>query len=195
MKYNTQKDYGSIAKWLHWGTAIIMLALYPSVYFRHWFTEKGTSINWTALQLHMSFGMTLGALVLLRLIWRFKEVQPDHELGSKIEHMMASIGHKALYVIMIIAFVSGYLGTGSNTEFFFIFDIPKFEDTSVFSIVVAQELGMTFDEFEAPVDFLHKKILGKWLVWLLIVGHIFAALYHHFVKKDRTLVKMTFGNN
>ena len=161
MRYNTDEYYSSIAKWLHWGTALLMLALYVSVYFRHWFTEKGTSINWVALQLHMSLGVTLAVIVSLRLIWRFISKPPQPEPGTRCEHLMASLGHKTLYVVMIIAVASGYMGTGSNTEFFFLFDIPKFEDTYLFSSIVAQELGMTFDEFEAPVDFLHKKILGN----------------------------------
>jgi len=45
-------------------------------------------------------------------------------------------------------------------------------------------LGMTFKEFEKPVDFIHKDLLGAWLAWLLLVGHVFAALYHQLVKED-----------
>ena len=48
---NTADNYGSIAKWLHWGTAILFLASYSSVYYRHWFTEEKTLENWIALQL------------------------------------------------------------------------------------------------------------------------------------------------
>jgi cytochrome b561 len=36
--------------------------------------------------------------------------------------------------------------------------------------------------------------MGAWLVWMLILGHIAAAMYHHFIKRDRTLLKMTHGN-
>jgi cytochrome b561 len=54
-------------------------------------------------------------------------------------------------------------------------------------------MGLSFEEFEAPIDFIHKDIMGKWAVWILIAGHVMAAMYHHFVKKDRTLVKMTSG--
>jgi len=52
---------------------------------------------------------------------------------------------------------------------------------------------MTFKEFEEPIDYVHNNIGGAWLVWLLILGHVLAALYHHFVKNDHTLQKMTFG--
>jgi uncharacterized membrane protein YjfL (UPF0719 family) len=46
---NTANHYGSIAKYLHWGTAVLFLASYISVYYRHWFTEEKTPENWTAL--------------------------------------------------------------------------------------------------------------------------------------------------
>lgn len=190
VKYNTRDTYGSVAKWLHWSTALFLLASYVSVYFRHWFTDKGTIANWTALQLHMSFGMTIGVIIALRIMWRNVNMRPDPESGTRFEHLAASIGHKILYSVMAVAAVSGYIGTGSSTNFFFLFDITKFEDSYLFSSMIVQELGMTFEEFEKPVDFLHKKILGKWLVWVLIFGHVGAALYHHLVKKDNTLRKM-----
>ena len=46
---------------------------------------------------------------------------------------------------------------------------------------------------QRAIDFIHKDILGAWVVWLLILGHVLAALYHHFIRGDRTLRKMTSG--
>lgn len=91
--------------------------------------------------------------------------------------------------------LTGYFGTGANTDYFSLFEIPKFEDTAIFSNLVFDYLGMTFDEFEKPMDFIHKELFGSWVVWMLILGHIFAALYHHFILKDQTLSKMTKGND
>lgn len=192
---NTATDYGSVAKWLHWGTALLFLAAYASVYYRHWFTEAKTPENWTALQLHLSFGVTIAVVVALRVIWRVMNRQPQDEPGTKLEHFAAHAGHFALYGIMIIAPVTGYIGTGVNTEFFLLFDIPKFESTAVFHSLIAEPFGLTFKEFEKPIDFIHKNILGEWVIWLLIAGHAGAAMFHHFVKKDRTLRKMTLGGN
>ena len=188
---NTAEDYGSIAKWLHWSTAVLFLGSYISVYYRHWFTEKETPENWIALQLHLSIGVTIAVIVALRIIWRLSNRVPDLEPGTKLEHLAAHVGHLALYAIMVIMPVTGYIGTGVNTEYFFLFDIPKFEDTQLFTTLVSDRLGMTFKEFEKLVDFIHKDIMGAWVVWLLILGHVSAALYHQFVKKDRTLYKMT----
>ena len=190
---NSTTSYGSIAKWFHWATAALFLASYIAIYYRHWFTEAKTPENWTALQLHLSIGVTIGVVVMLRILWKVINQNPDLEPGSRIEHLAAKSGHYALYVVMIVMPVTGYIGTGVNTEFFFIFNIPKFESTYLFNMLVTNGLEMTFKEFEKPIDFIHKNIGGAWLVWLLILGHIMAALYHHFVKNDRTLHKMTFG--
>ncbi len=188
---NTSQNYGSIAKWLHWVTAVLFLASYCTVYYRHWFTEEKTPENWIALQLHLSVGVSIAVIVILRIIWRVLNRVPDLEPGTSLEHTMAHIGHYSLYAIMIIMPVTGYIGTGVNTEFFMWFDIPKFESTQVFTMIVSDGLGISFKEFEKPVDFIHKDIMGVWVVWMLIAGHAAAALYHQFVKKDRTLRKMT----
>jgi len=59
MLRNSATHYGSIARTLHWLTALLFLLAYIAVYYRQWFTEARTPENWTALQLHLSFGVTL----------------------------------------------------------------------------------------------------------------------------------------
>jgi len=130
----------------------------------------------------------------LRLIWRSMNRLPDPEPGSRMEHAAAHIGHMALYAMMVIMVITGYAGTGVNTEYFFLFEIPKFESTQAFALLIQDAMGMTFETFEKPIDFIHKEVFGEWLAWILIAGHVGAAMYHHLVKKDRTLFKMTSGN-
>jgi len=89
--------------------------------------------------------------------------------------------------------VTGYLGTGGPTNCFFLFEIPKFADAPLYTIRVTDGLGLTFKAFEKPIDFMHKDILGKWVVWILIAGHASAAFYHQYIKRDRTMSKMTIG--
>lgn len=191
--WNTKDNYGRIARWLHWGTALLFLLAYCAVYYRHWFTEKRTPENLVALDLHLSAGISVGVIVILRIIWKWMNEQPALEPGPRWQHILAHLAHYALYAIMILMPLSGYLGTGKATDFFFLFEIPKFEETWLFDAFVWEYLGLTFKEFEEPIDFFHKEIMGAWLVWILIAGHAGAALYHHFRLKDRTLVKMSNG--
>ncbi|MEM6581644.1 MAG: cytochrome b [Pseudomonadota bacterium] len=188
---NSDISYGTIAKWLHWSTALLFLAAYASVYYRQYLTDTDTPGNWNALQLHLSFGVTVAVVVVLRIIWRLMNRPPSLEPGTRLEHLAAHAGHYALYAVMIIMPLTGYLGTGAATDYFFLFEIPKFEDTQLFTLLVSNGLGLTFEEFEAPIDTIHKSIMGEWVVWLLILGHALAALYHHYVKQDDTLRKMT----
>lgn len=190
---NTADSYGRIAKWFHWTTAALFLAAYVSVYYRQWFTEKQTPENMTALQIHLSVGVSIAVIVALRVICRLMNRAPADEPGTPLAHLAAHMGHLALYAVMIVAPITGYLGTGVNTDFFFLFEIPKFESTALFQSVVAEGMGLDFKTFEKPIDFIHKDVLGAWLIWLLVLGHAGAALYHHFVLRDRTLVKMTSG--
>ena len=194
MQYrNTNDNYGVIAKTLHWLTAFLFLGSYATVYYRRWFTDEGTAENWDILQLHLSIGVSVGVLVLLRIFWRLTNKVPEEESGAKLQHQAAKVGHLALYGVMIVMPVTGYLGTAAATEYFGLFEISKFPDTRLYTQIIQPALGVEFDAFEKPIDFLHKDILGAWLVWILIIGHAAAALSHHYLKNDRTLKKMTSG--
>ncbi|MGC4029370.1 MAG: cytochrome b [Steroidobacteraceae bacterium] len=192
MLRNSELNYGLIARTLHWFTALLFLCSYVSVYYRHWFTEYETPANFTARDLHLSVGITIGVLVLLRVIWTLSNKHPRPAPGSRLAQRAASWGHAALYVILIGMPLTGYMGTGINTNWFFLFEVPRFADTQLFKTVVDGWMGLTFDEIEPYLDFTHMKG-GATIVWMLIVGHICAALYHHYVLRDRTLIKMTTG--
>ena len=191
--WNSAESYGRIARWLHWITALLFLLAYCAVYYRHWFTVKKTPENMMALQLHLSVGITIGVLVILRIIWRIMNKQPKLEPGPRWQQLSAHTLHYLLYAVMILMPVTGYLGTGVANEYFYLFQVPKFEQTWLFDVWVRGYLNMTFKEFEKPFDFFHKEIMGARLLWMMIIGHAAAALYHHFRLKDRTLIRMTHG--
>lgn len=186
---NTPDRFGKLAMTLHWSVAILFLLLYVSVYYRQWFTERETDINLTALHLHLSFGITVMVFIALRLIYKFWDKTPKELPGPKFEHLAAKAAHIMLYVIMIVMPLTGYFGTGVDTNFFFLFDIPQFRETTLYDTVVTDWFGLAWETFEPPIDFIHKQG-GKTLVWMLIGLHIAAALYHHFIKKDDTLRRM-----
>ena len=86
---NTRETYGLIAIVLHWVVAVGFLASYVSVYYRQWFTEAKTPENWTALQLHLSVGVTIAVFVLLRVIWKARNVTLVDAPGTPLEHRAA----------------------------------------------------------------------------------------------------------
>ena len=113
--------------------------------------------------------------------------------SAQSSHRFCRAQALCLRISLVAMPLTGYLGTGADTDFFFMFNITKFEDAALFQMLMNQGYVDSFKSFEEPIDFLHKKIGGEWLMWMLIAGHIAMALYHHFVKHDRTLAKMTSG--
>lgn len=153
---NTAEGYGAIAKWLHWATAILFLASYFSIYYRHWFTEVKSFESMIAFQLHLSVGVTIAVIVVLRIVWRITNRIPDPESGTFLEHTATQLEQYALYAVMIILPATGYLGTVVNTNYFFMFEIPRFADTQLFTFLVTDGLGICFKEIKIPIDFIHK---------------------------------------
>ena len=87
-------------------------------------------------------------------------------------------------------YYAGYFGTGGPSQLFFAIEIPRFADTQIFATVVEGWMGLTWEQFEKPMDFIHKQG-GAYVVWVLIAAHAGAAIYHHFVRKDIVLKRMS----
>lgn len=189
--YNNKVAYGAVAKWLHWTTAICFLIAYLSFYYGHYFTEVRTADRRFVTGIHTMFGITAGVLVVPRLIWKFMNPQPELEPGPKWQHLASHVAHWVLYFFIIAMPLSGWLGYGGNSvNFFWLVDIPTFRNTALFDWLVVGKMSMDFNTFERPIDYFHKALAGRWIVWVLIFIHIAAALYHHFLQRDDTLKKM-----
>ncbi len=192
---NTQLRYGSVAKWLHWLVALCFLVAYVTVYYGQLFTEPRSPDERFVRGLHTMFGLSALLLVVPRLAWRFMNVHPQPDPAPHWQHMTATLAHWVLYFFIIAMPLSGWLGYGGRTvNLFWVFEVPTFRHTELFTWLVEGKLGLTFDEWEAPIDYFHKAIVGRWLAWVLIAIHAGAALYHHYIQKDNTLRRMLPGS-
>ena len=187
---NTKDTYGIIAIALHWIVAFAFIINYAIIYYREWFVEgREDPLFRTLLSYHYAIGVSVLVFVVLRIIWRLTNVQPTEVPGSRLEHLAAHAAHIALYAVMTIIPLSGYLGTGGPSQLFFFIDLPQFADTQIFKTVIEGWMSLTWEEFEAPIDFIHKEG-GAYVVWVLIVVHAGAALFHHFARGDVVLKRM-----
>jgi cytochrome b561 len=183
---NTHDAFGSVAKALHWLIAAFFLCSYASVYYAIVFTVDGMRANDIAVQLHITCGILVAGLILLRIVWRHGNVRPTLPPGPALEHLTARIIHASLYACMILMPVTGYLGTYRDAEWL---GLPNFGRTAAFEWI-AERFDTRWEAFEVPMDFLHRDVGGSKLVWILIALHVGAALYHHFVRRDGTLLRM-----
>jgi cytochrome b561 len=191
---NTDVSYGSVAKWIHWITAVCFLGAYMAVYYSQLFTEYRSPEYFSGVRIHTMLGTTVLLLFLPRLVWKLLNPEPHPDPAPQWQLLAAKFSHFALYFILIAAPLSGWLGTGGRqVNMFGLFGIPTFRGSGFFESTFATSRYITFPEWEIPVDFFHKQIMGEWVVWMLIAVHVAAALYHHFAQKDNTLRRMLPG--
>lgn len=114
---------GAIA--LHWLHALLVLALI-GIGLAMGEMPKGAERS-AAIALHKSLGLLALALLLLRLGWRLRHRPPvDNRLGA-LERKLAGLGHRALYLLLLLTPLAGYLSS-SFTPYpmrFFGIVIPK----------------------------------------------------------------------
>lgn len=175
---NTENSYGLIAIMFHWLMAISLFSLFglglymvELTYYDAWY--KGS------LDLHKNIGMTLFVALMLRIVWRVVSVTPKNvdESASKIEVKAAHYAHLALYGLMAILMITGYLISTADGR-----------AIDVFGLLSIPALPINFANQEDLAGSIHEIL--AWTLVLLSAGHALAALKHHFVNKNNTLVRM-----
>ena len=168
--------YTATAKGLHWLMAILIFGLLALGFYMQDLPlspEKLQFYSW-----HKWAGVTVFALVWLRLLWRVTHRPPAYPISmSGLQQALAHTGHLVLYVLMIVIPLSGWLmssAKGVPTVWFGVLPLPDL-------IGRDKELGKQLAE-------LHSALNIGFLV--LIGGHAAAALFHHLVHKDDTLRRM-----
>ena len=168
--------YTVTAKGLHWLMALLIIGLLALGFYMSDLPlspEKLQFYSW-----HKWAGVTVFALVWLRLLWRVTHRPPAYPISmSGLQQALAHTGHLVLYVLMIVIPLSGWLmssAKGVPTVWFGVLPLPDL-------IGRDKELGKQLAE-------LHSALNIGFLV--LIGGHAAAALFHHLVHKDDTLRRM-----
>jgi len=198
---NTIDAYGNVSMLFHWLTAAAFIAAYVIAYYVIWIVDPDTSVKpplfglapdgdrvVPILNIHWVLGMSIGFLVLPRLLWRLFGTSPRPPGESRAEALAADAAHWALYALLVVMPLSGYLNTYDPTDFGF-FVIPAFKDTRLFSWMSSAFGLASWHDVEKPMEAIHR-FTGKWVGWPLVLIHVGAALYHHFVRKDDVLGRM-----
>lgn len=127
----------------------------------------------------MSTHISLGALVLVLVVLRLLRAFTRRGQGPRHEGPTAPfvrIGHGLLYACMVLLPVTGILYMVGNGYALSVFGAQLVAETEV-EIPWMIALGA----YHSPIALLFLA---------LVVGHILITLYHHFIRKDDTLLRM-----
>lgn len=173
----TDRSWGALLRAFHWSIAVLIVA---QAAIGLSMVQMGlTPAKVRVFALHKSIGITILALVLLRIAWRLTETRPVElptvpHWQSRAAHAM----HLALYALILALPLSGWwFNSAANAPlvWFGWFDVPS--------------LTRGYDPVWKPRALLLHQALF-WLLAALLAGHVGAALWHHFRQHDDVLRRM-----
>ena len=173
-------QYAPAQKWLHWLTAaLIVLVMIPAGLTMTRLGE-GETTN-TLYELHKSFGVIIFVLAVVRAGLRLTRGAPPLEPGVPAwQRFAAHVSHYALYMLIFLVPITGWIATSACCAPVNLF----------WTVPVTLPIGGG-EEFGKAVFRLHYGFVYTLMAILAI--HVAAALHHHFVRRDRTLVRMLPG--
>ncbi|WP_147652499.1 cytochrome b [Vulcaniibacterium gelatinicum] len=173
---NTPERWGPVSQLLHW--LIVLLILGQGIVGLLMVEMRNSPDKIQVYALHKSFGLTVLALALLRLLWRLYAGTPRPVPGTPPwQERIAALMHGALYALLFAVPLSGWVlnsAAGFPLQWFGLFNLPAIA-------------GKDHALHELAED------VHEWLFWLLValaLLHAAAAVYHHLVQRDATLARM-----
>ena len=178
MLKNTIESFGLISKTLHWLMAMLILGLFAvGLYMTE--LEYYDSLYHTLPWWHKSIGLSVMILLIFRIIWKLNQANPAPlKTHKKWEVFLAHLIQRLFYGLTLLIGVSGYFistAKGKGIEFFNLFEVP--------AIMQALE-----EDRADLIGEIHEFLAITLIVFAVL--HVLAALKHHFIDKDKTLLRM-----
>lgn len=176
---NTVDRYGSVSIGLHWLTLVILIGVYACINLTDLY-PKGSEPREALKTWHFMLGLTVLLLVALRLLNRLLGKSPVVSPPlPRWQQRLASAIHFALYALMFAMPILGWLLLSAAGK-----PIPFFGAQLPALLAENKDLAGQLKEIHETIG-----TIG----YFLIGAHALAALFHHYVTRDNTLVRMLPG--
>jgi cytochrome b561 len=171
-------SYGTTAKVFHWVIVALLAIQVPLGWLMHGL-RRGQPPD-TALVVHVSIGLSILALIVLRLAWRLSHpVAPESGLPAW-QQVGAELVHWGLYLAVLGTALTGWL-----------LDSARGSDAALAGGIPLPRLAAQGSAWAAAVGNLHATLV--WVLTALVAAHVLAALMHLVVYKDRVMQRMLPG--
>lgn len=161
---------------LHWLIVLLFIGVYCSMEFRDIF-ERGTEGRELMKTAHYWFGLSILLLLLPRVLARFSQhTPPITPPQPHWQHKLAIAVHLAFYVLMLAMPLLGWFLMSAEGK-----------EISYFGLQLPALMGPD-DVWAERLEELHE--IGSKAGYALILVHVGAALFHHYLLKDNTIKRM-----
>ena len=163
--------YSRIAIALHWLVGTALLAQIGFGLLLDDIAPRATPARAGVINLHKSFGLVLGLLIVVRLAWRWRHHAPPWPASMPAwQRKAARIGHGALYACMVVMPVAGYVASNFSKHGIRFFGLAL------------KPWGADLPQVYAFFNGIH--VATAFVFCALIVGHVAAALKHTLIDRD-----------
>jgi cytochrome b561 len=171
--------YGRFSILIHWSTLAILVAVYACIELREMY-PRGSAIREALKTWHYMLGLTVFFLVWLRITARLVgKTPPIVPEAPRWQLISANTVELALYALMIVLPLLGWVTLSAEGEAipFFGLQLPAVVDANKALAERTEEVHETL------------ATVGYFLIGL----HAIAALFHHYVRRDNALRRMTLS--
>ncbi len=173
---NSKAGYGLVHWVIHWATAGLVFWLF----YLGW-TMVDLPLSPQKFQdyaLHKSLGLTVLALVALRLLWRrLNPVPPLPDGMARHETILAKATHHGIYLLLLLIPLTGWLYSGATAS-----------PANYFGFFAVPDLLPANETMGHVLKLIH--LYAGYLLALATTMHVAGALKHHFVDRDTVLTRM-----
>ncbi len=173
---NSSDQYGTVAVLIHWVSAVLILILIVSGFRAAGAMDPAAKA--AILCVHVPIAVGVLALTVLRIVWWWGiDRKPDPVAGvPRWQQRTARVVLVVFYVVILGTIASG---------------IGMIALSGATPLIFGGESALLPDFWKYPPRLPHA--IGARFLLALLVLHVGAALYHHFVRRDGLLWRMWFS--
>jgi cytochrome b561 len=191
---NTHNSWGSLSRFFHWGTLLLILVQIPLGFWMvevyEVYAETYGDNTWVmrTSRAHHTLGFLVLLTVVLRLGWRVSNPTPGlPESLSNYQRWLARGTHLILYALLIIYPLSGWASLSAYEGEFPIFFFG-WENAPRLVPQVAADDFFNYEFFAV----VHR---WCWRIGAFVLAlHVLGALWHQFLLRDGVLRRMWSGS-
>jgi len=172
------ETYNNPAKFFHWVIGLVFLGLLAVGFYMSGLERS--PFKFELYGIHKALGISILALAVLRVVWRFIRPAPGHiETHQPWERALSGLVHFLLYTAMAVMPLSGWVMSsagGHPVSFFGLFEVPAIVGEN-------KALGGLANQ-------IHE--YAAYAILLALGLHFAGAAKHHILDRDVTLTRMSF---
>jgi len=161
---------------LHWTIAVLIFAAIAVGVYAIYMPRSPARVE--LMTIHKSIGVTVLALVVVRILVRLAASAPAYLPPlDAFTRFASTLGHLALYALMLAMPISGYIHSSAGQHafnWFGLFPVPMLVGDN--------------PQIDHATGLAH--YVFAWTIGAVLTIHILAALWHLIVKKDNVFARM-----